>query len=154
MESERADQYGHARAFPFSNSLTRLRLLYSHSPQNPLPTNPFGKVSWGGMPQTLLITYKKVLNRKRYTLALAATRRNTILQYLTFAVRLLPLPIPILSTSILILQAAFCGGMVSELRALLQPGLGYIGSLGFSVVLSPVSASLSTSLRADYIDEL
>eukprot|EP00962_Isochrysis_galbana_P025766 scaffold7970_cov125-Isochrysis_galbana.AAC.3 len=26
----------------------------SHSPQIPLPTNPFGEVSWGGMPQTLL----------------------------------------------------------------------------------------------------
>eukprot|EP00962_Isochrysis_galbana_P011677 scaffold3291_cov109-Isochrysis_galbana.AAC.2 len=43
-----------ARALnPHSLSLTRLRLLYSHSPQTPLPTNPFGKVSWGGMPQTL-----------------------------------------------------------------------------------------------------
>eukprot|EP00962_Isochrysis_galbana_P030838 scaffold10025_cov119-Isochrysis_galbana.AAC.6 len=30
------------------------RLLYSHFPQTPLPTNPFGKVSWGGMPRTLL----------------------------------------------------------------------------------------------------
>eukprot|EP00962_Isochrysis_galbana_P044507 scaffold17294_cov135-Isochrysis_galbana.AAC.3 len=36
------------------DSLTRFRLLYSHFPQTPLPTNPFGKVSWGGMPPTLL----------------------------------------------------------------------------------------------------
>eukprot|EP00962_Isochrysis_galbana_P015686 scaffold4498_cov119-Isochrysis_galbana.AAC.46 len=40
-------------------SLTRLRLLYSHSPRTPiyLPTNPFGKVSWGGMRDASDITY-------------------------------------------------------------------------------------------------
>eukprot|EP00962_Isochrysis_galbana_P040662 scaffold14776_cov178-Isochrysis_galbana.AAC.1 len=46
--------HSHARYIPISHSLTRLRLLYSHSPQIPLPTNPFGELSWGGMPQTLL----------------------------------------------------------------------------------------------------
>eukprot|EP00962_Isochrysis_galbana_P058855 scaffold32197_cov107-Isochrysis_galbana.AAC.1 len=44
---------------------------------------------------------------------------------LSMAVRSLPLPFPILSPPLLLLQAAFCGGMVSELRALQQPGLEY-----------------------------
>eukprot|EP00962_Isochrysis_galbana_P029215 scaffold9330_cov117-Isochrysis_galbana.AAC.10 len=42
------------------------------------------------------------------------------------AVRSLPLPFPILPPSLLLLQAAFCGGMDSELRALQQPGQEYL----------------------------
>eukprot|EP00962_Isochrysis_galbana_P050189 scaffold21608_cov130-Isochrysis_galbana.AAC.2 len=61
-----------------------------------------------------------------------------------------PSPFPFFFHSLLLIQAVYSGGVVSELRALQQPGLGYIESLGFSVVLNPMSASLSTSLRADY----
>eukprot|EP00962_Isochrysis_galbana_P016924 scaffold4850_cov136-Isochrysis_galbana.AAC.4 len=49
---------------------------------------------------------------------------------------------PFFSHPLLLIQAVYSGGVVSELRALQQPGFG--------VVLRPMSASLSTSLRADY----
>eukprot|EP00962_Isochrysis_galbana_P022380 scaffold6704_cov137-Isochrysis_galbana.AAC.2 len=44
---------------------------------------------------------------------------------LSIAVPSLPLPLPIHSPPLLLIQAVFCGGMVSELRALQQPGLEY-----------------------------
>eukprot|EP00962_Isochrysis_galbana_P011215 scaffold3143_cov104-Isochrysis_galbana.AAC.8 len=57
VHPESGTRASHARYIPISHSLTRLRLLYSHSPPTPLPIptlSAFGKVSWGGMPQTLL----------------------------------------------------------------------------------------------------
>eukprot|EP00962_Isochrysis_galbana_P029694 scaffold9547_cov102-Isochrysis_galbana.AAC.3 len=85
----------------------------------------------------------------------ANTSGNSTEFCLAFALRSLPLPLPLLSPSLFLLQAAFCGGMVVLVRAAcvhyyyysLGLGIGSLG-LGFSVVLSPVSASLSTSLRA------
>eukprot|EP00962_Isochrysis_galbana_P037778 scaffold13277_cov114-Isochrysis_galbana.AAC.13 len=53
-----------------------------------------------------------------------------------------PSPFPFFSQPLLLIQAVYSGGVVSELCALQQPGLG--------VVLNPMSASLSSSLRADY----
>jgi len=67
-----------------------------------------------------LSLYKK--NIKKKTLL---TRGDSAEHTLSFAVRSLPLPLPSLSPSLLLFQAAFCGGMVSELRALQQPGLEY-----------------------------
>eukprot|EP00962_Isochrysis_galbana_P033535 scaffold11244_cov126-Isochrysis_galbana.AAC.2 len=66
------------------------------------------------------------------------------------AVRTLPFPSPILPPSLFPCSGRYKRGMVSELRAL-QHSLGSsIESLGFIVVLKPMSASNSTSLRADY----
>eukprot|EP00962_Isochrysis_galbana_P017189 scaffold4943_cov127-Isochrysis_galbana.AAC.6 len=44
---------------------------------------------------------------------------------LSIAVRSLPPSLPIRSPPLLLIQAVCCGGMVSELRALQQPGLEY-----------------------------
>jgi len=61
-----------ARALnPHSVSLTRLRLLYSHSPQTPLPTNPCGKVSWswgGGASDTTFLRARARARRCEHAL--------------------------------------------------------------------------------------
>eukprot|EP00962_Isochrysis_galbana_P022665 scaffold6778_cov129-Isochrysis_galbana.AAC.4 len=62
---------------------------------------------------------KKIFRRKRYTLA--ATWRDTTVPCRPDT----PLPPSHSSPSRLLFQAAFCGGMVSELRALQQPGQEY-----------------------------
>eukprot|EP00962_Isochrysis_galbana_P042954 scaffold16212_cov112-Isochrysis_galbana.AAC.1 len=68
------------------------------------------------------------------------------------AVRTVPLPSPILSPSRFPYSGRYKRGMASELRALQTTAWAResIESLGFIVVLKPMSASNSTTLRADY----
>eukprot|EP00962_Isochrysis_galbana_P014732 scaffold4216_cov145-Isochrysis_galbana.AAC.3 len=91
-------------------------------------------------------TEKKIFRRKRYPLA--ASRRDTLCP---LAVRTLPFPSPILSPSLFPYSGRCVRGMASELRALrTTTAWARVLSLGISVVLDPMPASISTSLRADY----
>eukprot|EP00962_Isochrysis_galbana_P001069 scaffold276_cov116-Isochrysis_galbana.AAC.5 len=90
------------------------------------------------------MTKKKSLVETRDTLA--AARRDTSVHYLPVAA---PLPSHSFPTPFSLFRPSIAEGWCQSCVHYNSLGWG-IESLGFSVVLDPMSASLSPSLRADY----